>query len=464
MYKREKNLFEDFDVNLANITKPNRIIGQSILRQDIKSVKSPFYTFPDYVSHYPCVVIEALKQLYIEYNDCFRLLVEANREWDSDYQYCEQDGRYLNRWVQIDMMGLPDDFLATAINFSVEEMKEILRFRIFEIENSLAMYQVLMEILPSHPFKNVFLASLDSLRAKFGKPIAILAVTDDKYQAVLEDEMGILSNDEKVSDSLVKELTGFDTIFNPKSFLEHVRQNNGECRYLLYVRSSDPVAKLKNPLVKVDQSLLSDPNVRVLIKANSLTLNINNPSEKNESKLINDTKAYMLPMNMGYVVRKKTDLFSLSYLKHLQASLPFDEFVGDILSCEFKTFLEQHNIDSALVIDGTLSIRLKPFQGTYGCYGHHVISVIGESKKRKNFYRDLRARSTYIAQIEMVMPKAVTSENQNFNFIDRVFFAWNEDGPEFMGGFRTLQSPDETEARKGRFHGSEFTYWASVVE
>src|SRR3989344_8941089 len=81
------------------------VLGPVVENADIKSSMGPFRSFPEYKAEYPEVVVKALGNLYQEYNHAFQPLVEANREWDTDYQYCfGPDGKPVNYFVQVDMV------------------------------------------------------------------------------------------------------------------------------------------------------------------------------------------------------------------------------------------------------------------------------------------------------------------------------------------------------------------------
>lgn len=244
-----------------HIKMPTRAKLGHTKEADIRSSLSPFLFLPAYKIYYPDVVIEALGNLYTEYNRAFGCLIEKNREWDTDYQHCMMGphGSPVNFAVQIDMVGLPQGFLETAADVSENDMREVLRHSIFEIENSLAMYQVMEYIFSSDSrdsfFKRQFRASLDEIRQRFGMPIALLAATDQKYEAMKESEFG-KSPQELLSDAEVMQFSGFDRFFGQQEFREYLAYTSGKCNYLLYARTSDPVAKLKKPDVNVEHPLL----------------------------------------------------------------------------------------------------------------------------------------------------------------------------------------------------------------
>jgi hypothetical protein len=263
---------------------------------------------------------------------------------------------------------------------------------------------------------------------------------------------------------LVYALTGFDTIFHPSSFRAHVEQNNGECEYLLYVRSSDPVSKLRKPGEVVEQPLLSDSVMRRVIKAHSLTLNVDNPYETDVLCKINDTKAYMQPMGMAYVAKNESDLFSAECLAQMQTGVLVDQVQGQRLHPSFEAYLLSCGVDSQLVAKGEVFVRAKPMQGTYGCYGHHALLLTGKAKKRHALKADMHTRGAYILQPELVAPCIFDPQSGiTYGYIDRNFVTVLPDGtPVFMGGFRSLLPMVSQEAQKGRFHGNHETVWAPI--
>lgn len=437
-------------------------LGPIKVRDDIQSHMGPFKTLPQYRTVYPPVVIAALTELYQEYNGHFGPLADANREHATDYQHCvDRTGQPLNRWVQIDMVGLPAGFLELASHFSVAEVKRALRHCIFEIENSLAMYQLLERVTPSDLFRQTFRASLQELRDRFGKPIAILAVTPEKYEALLADEFGKWPGD-PITDAEVRELSGFDRLFSPDQFRAHVAENDGESQYLLYVRSSDPTAKLKNLGLEVEHPLLSDPEMRRIIRANSVTFNIDDP-DSGPGQRINDTKAYMPPMGMAFVITKETDLVTPEFLKHLQKGRLAEHFQGTRLQPEFVAYLEATGADPAAFATGERKIRAKPLKGTYGCYGHYTLDLTRGGKRRGEWRKQLALRGEYVVQPELPSPFIVDpASGKTYGYIDRNFFTMLKGVPVFMGGFRSMLPLASEEAQKGRFHGNRDTVWAAI--
>jgi hypothetical protein len=417
------------------------VLGAMATRTDIPSGNGPYRVYPTYITHYPQSVIDALAALYLEYNRAFAPLVEANREWDTDYRYCMEDEGLVNYFVQIDMAGLAPEFLAQAAELPVEIVKEQLRFLIFEIENSIAVYPLLRNLFPRDPHPSYFLTRFDAVLAGIKKrhgqrPIALLAVTDEKYAAICKSEFGVAGA--RVTDEEVRRLSGFDRLFGPDDFRRHVDETGGS-EYLLYVRSSDPVSVLKDPTQSVEHPLLADETMRRIIKKHSLTLNIDAPG-MSYAKRINDTKGYMPWMGIAHPI----------------------EAVHDLYGQPFRWFLRARGVNPDDVLSGEMKLRAKPAKGTYGCYGHYVGSMTsGLPRKVKG---GIQRRGPYMVQPEL--PPYVVGDRANgaeYNAIDRIFFGIIRGGkPFFLQGFRSLMPVDSIEAQEGRNHGNVATVWAEV--
>lgn len=427
-------------------------LGEIKEKKDIQSTEGPFRMLFGYKTHYTSRVIRALGTLYREYNTHFARLVEANREWNTDYQYCQVAGAITNFAVQIDMKGLSQGFLDAAAHMSEKEILTALRSSIYEFENSLAMYQLLERSFPDEQgnsfFRQGFRATLDEVRQRFQRPIALLAVTAQKYQAMRQAEFG-KALAQPLTDAEVRELSGFDTFWGPEEFRKHIEENKGICRYLLYARTSDPIAKLKDSTVIVDHPLLGDPQMRRIIKANTVTMNIDAPGMPHERR-INDTKAYMAPMNMGFGIQTESDLYTGSEKVELSEG--------------FRQHLTLQGIDPSEVESGKVWLRMKPTYGHYGCYGH-VRGPLNRSRVRSELRTNLNSRGPYVVQPEMKVMVVVDQDTgREYTVIDRNFISLINGQPYFLGGFRSLMPLDSTEAREGRNHGNSSTVWAEVLQ
>lgn len=408
--------------------KMDKMHAQIVTRSDIQSSLTPSYQFKGIRVKYPTAVVAALIALYEEYNRAFAPLVAANREWGADYHYSLGTDAPINWIVQIDMLGLTNQFLEAAALSNEVSVRDVLRSQIFEIENSWALYQLLGRVCDRDGEPSFYArrtrALQDSIRRRFGKPIALLAVTEQKYGAMRATEFG-KSEGEPLPDAEVQELSGFDVFFGPEEFRRQLRSDHGHCRYLLYVRASDPVEKLKNPGVVVKHPLLGDAAMRQVIKCNSITFNVDDPAWAiGDPRRINDTKRYMPLMRMAHEIADEEGL----------GSLPFHP---------------------------ARVLRAKPVQGTYGCYGH-VTGTVADAKFRKGIRRGTRDRGPYLVQPEHEAPTFLnTFDVREYAYIDRVFIGMM-DGPEWLGGFRECLPSDSEEAKAGRLHGNKETVFAEI--
>lgn len=384
---------------------------------------------------YPLSVQSALIDLYKEYNNAFLELVNANKEFTSDYQYAltGPDNTPINFAVQIDMVGLPEGFLDTLQDRNPADIREFLRGRIFEIENSLAMTPLLSQIGEvangSSYFRNNWNTLISSVKARHGKRIAQLAVTDEKFKLMSEAELGSQDFD---NERVLSE-TGFDTFMGPRHLLEELSSSDD---YLYFVRASSPVNTLKNPSESVT-TILSNPEIRQYIKARSLTFNIDNPDS--DGPIINDTKGYQVPMGMAYYIESPSDLQEPA----------------------FAEFLASRGVD----LGSNPKLRGKPAAGVYGCYGHVRGNAHSIKKWGRPLEREMQVRGAYVIQPELPQSSFVnTASGQTYDYIHRIFLG-TPDGVnyQFLGGFQNCIPSENMEARKGRIHGNHQAVWREIV-
>jgi hypothetical protein len=366
------------------------------------------------------------------------------------------------------MVGLPQGFLNHADKMDADVLRKVLKDHMFEIENSIAMYHLLQKLhtrdnQPS-TWDNVFRDGLDQIRERFGKPVALLAVTEPKYRAMKESEFGKAPDQPLPSDE-VRRLTGFDNFFGPEDYVRYL-QEHGESP-ILFVRSSDPVDKLKKPKVKdregnfvdnvVDNPLLQDPNLRRIIKAHSITFNIDRPGARPGAiDTINDTKKYLPMQGMAHRVDRLEDAWTTHEVAKGKPPIV-------TLNPDLQAYLSTRGIDHRDVISGEVELRFKPMDVSYGCYGH-VSTQVSRGKDRQEVKTNLEQRGAYIVQPELRTPTIINAKTgQEFTYIDRNFFA-TDDGENirFMGGFRSLMPVDTVEAKQKRVHGNGSTVWAEV--
>jgi hypothetical protein len=448
-----------FDEHIA--AESTVALGQVRSTSAVPSSLAPFQVLEEHRVHYPQSVTDALGSLYAEYNCAFAGLVKANREWETDYQYAmDPDGMPVNYFAQIDMVGLPPGFLAEAEHMDPEMVKMVLRERIYEFENSLAMYNLLIGAFPRDGGESAFArrynASLNALREQHGKPIALLAITKDKHQAMLATEFGKMGGS-PLTDAETKQLSGFDTFFGPEEFEAHVRSNDGKSEYLLYVRSSDPIKKIKDPKMVVEGSLLLNADMRRIIKANALTFNIDNPAAP-FGRRINDTKEYMPIVGMGLEVTKLEQLLNPALIQHFMRGKGLEKFGGPRLDAEFAKYLHSQGLPAGLDTE----LRAKPMKGAYGCYGH-VSGALSDREFRGALRKGLEVRGSYIIQPERRSPEVVNEiDGVKYEYMDRNLITFVGGKPQFLGGFRAHMPIDSVEAANGRNHGSKCTVWSEV--
>lgn len=431
-------------------------------RTNIRSTLSPFWVASGCTIKYPDLILQALGRLYKDYNQSFTSLVEKNREWHSDYQYCMEPEGPISFAVQIDMAGISNEFMRETSEMPLDQVRGVLRRNIFEVENSIAMYQLLENIFSNDQssfsfFKRRWREVLDDLRKKWGMPIALLAITEEKFRTMKATEFG--KEDDEITEAETRELSGFDKLFGPEEFRQYLDKKDGRCEYLLFLRSSDPVEKLKKPDTKVGHPLLGNSEIRKVIKANTITLNVDDPDMDKERK-INDTKEYMPIMGMAFPAYSEEDLYSPEFYKRISAGKSYTEFQGERLSAGLVGFLKSCGINPREVELGKVALRGKPGKETYGCYGH-VSGTLNNRDFRGDLRRELKRRGLYMIQPKIETPVSIISD-QKCEYIDRVFFGYIKGSPVFMGGFRSFMPLNSIEAKQGRNHGNRSTIWAEI--
>lgn len=440
-----KSNTKDRDANpMARTETAHRTdLGKIAARHDIPSSEGPFLYTKEYGVEYSFAIKKGLSDIVADYNHSFIPLVNSNRESETDYQFAtSHTGHPINFFVQIDMVGLPEDFLLSSAAMNQDSIQRRLRSNIFEIENSVAMYGMLQQIFSGETgqsgFKERYTTALKRIRQIHGREIALLAVTEEKYRSLRETEFG-KTGDEPLTNTQVKDVSGFDRLFGPEEFFQYLQENDGQCEYLLYARTSDPISKLRKPNMQIDAPLLEDEETRRIIKANSITLNIDNPYSTTSEK-INDTKAYLPLLGMGYEVGDSADLDSEGAHEYL-------------LGQQADQFAKQTDT----------IVRAKPLKGFYGCYGH-LRGDITSTEFRSELRRGIRQRGKYVIQPEMPASKLIDSQDgKEYVYIDRNFlFSDGVSAPMFLGGFRLMLPADSTEAQNGRIHGNRESVLAEI--
>jgi hypothetical protein len=421
---------------------------------NIPSIESPFHIQLREVA-LPDAMTTALTNLYQEFQDTFRL-PEGHRENETDYRYCIDNGSPMMA-VQIDMAGLTEEELESVGAMPIKEAEEFLRRKIFEIEGSIAGYGILGGMFRDRngesEWGNNFRQLLDNTREFHQKPIVLLAPTHDKYAGMLGFEFGYtdeeISTGCKPTDEEVKRITGFDSFMGPDEYLNLLRNlavgedNLPADHPLLYVRASDPVAKLSDPRLIVDHPLLGDADIRRVIRAFTLTPNVDNP-ESPLSQHVNDTKSYMADMGLAVNVVSSDDLTAE----------------------ETREFLIGRGIDT----EGEFAVRVKPMNDAYGGYGHLKVRYEkGQpiKKHRNKLTREIDRRGAYVAQPEINTLEVIESTTGALS--KGIFRIWLGAGPDGsihpIGGVVNMipATSQEVEGRIERIHGNSAATYAKIV-
>ena len=428
-----KQLLKQLNNSVANPIEMD--LGPTHTNHEIPSKLGPFMARHKHCVEMPVNVTNALLEITSEYNCAFSKIVEQNLEIPEAYQYAldKVTGEYINLVFQIDMRALPQEFLISLNNYDVPVIKEVLKRSVFEFEDSLAMLNLLrmqFETNGVSQFRDGLDRTFDSLRKTYCKGIALLATTQEKLDSILSCELGVdhLSD---VNDETVKQLLGYDKLIGPDEYLSMLANNSAE-DYLLYVRSSSPVANLRDPRLEVPFTILDDQAIRHEILRNCITLNLG---------ALNDTKVAMLNMGIGVEISSE----NLAEVLH-------DQKINQLCS-EFGLNSENPRL------------RLKPRDGVFGCYGHHTMNLsdLESGKRKKKLVKDLKQRGEYIVQPELPSTQ-FSSDGETLNAIHRNFVGYNMQNHQYEAIEGVLaMMPVNPNARILTVHGSSSSSYSPVI-
>ena len=422
-------------------TRHSTPLGRITVRDGIPSSYGEFKTFADYQVIYPLSVVTAIQELCKEYHTVFSKSVRAHTEASTDYQLLLMDNQtnYINLFVQVDMAGLSTDFIETTKHLDVYTVKELISGRVFEIDDSLAMYNLMRGIHSGYKpsaFKMNFDAALTEVRNRAARPIAILATTTEKYHAIMQTELGIMDGSIP-STEYVQNTIGFDKVFGPEEFKEHLATNDGKSLYLLYVRASPPVHTLKNADVESSE-LLTNHEYRRIIRANALTINIDNPQADSMGlTIVNDSKASLPDMGMGFRINTTADIRTKEFIK-------WNKRVG---------------------IDLATPVRAKPVYGAHGAHGAFTTRIQTMAKPESKLEKAIEKWGAYLIQPEIKATEIHNTTNAiTYGFVDRLFVYSRPDGStEFLGGLRNFIPTSSHEAKKNNYHGNSDAVWGEII-
>lgn len=408
------------------------------------------YTYPESVVKFPRKLLDAFSRFLVRYNTAFELLVEQNRESETDYQYCFVNGKFINRFVQVDFRTPTQHFLNRVDLLSDEELDQWVESNVFEAENNLARLPLLARMFRRNGDESFFAKrygqSLEHIRRTTGMPIALVAVTDEKYVNILREEFGIqdATPETRLPQEFVREISGYDMVIGPAETERLIK--SGEIKNILvYGRTSPPLSALRDPklLSELHVPLLDNAEYRRALRAQSLTPNFDSYSADPDT-VLNDTKAYQEALGIAVPVRNLDDLT----LTH------------------FMEYLHRRRIEPEHY--GMYKLRLKP-NLRYGGYDHIrgiPISAELNADQAREIEEALRY-GTHYGQVEVFPTRIKNRRNGELcRSIERGFFAIEGDRAEnvrFLGSFGDMLLEDSVEAQKNTIHGQNDARWREGI-
>ena len=410
---------------------------------------------------YPPQVTEALIELYREYIHYFWELVTASTENEVQYPIIWQEWATVSNFVQIDMTWIPQWFIDHIENeqTSPQLIREVLRKKIFEIENSLAAYSLLSWIWSAEESEfNTWLQKwIASIEQTTWKPVILLCLSDEKYDSVMRFDLWF-SNPDDYNPQEIKERFWFSDIYWPKDVLKALEDNED---VLFYTRSSLSMDELKAPSGAITESLLKNKEVYEYIRSRSVTQNIDNPNS--EWQTTNDTKKYMPQMWMWFAIKSIDDILSFEYITYLQWKQK-NPFQWRMYNDKFVTYLRSYGYSDEDINSWEIEFHAKPQDLAYGVYGH-VAWNISDGKKRKLLQKWFKDRGTYIIQPRLTRSSYTDSDTwTGYIYIDRLFFYYDFERQEIksMWGFRNHMPVESNDWIKWVVHGWPQTVYAPI--
>ncbi|MDA9128961.1 hypothetical protein N9J72_00595 [Candidatus Gracilibacteria bacterium] len=412
---------------------------------------------------YPTQIKQALIDLYKEYNLYFGKVITECTQGQTQYPSIG-DYKTTSNFVQIDMMGIPKGFLdfVQENNIPIALVKEVLRKKIFEIENSVAAYSLLSHIgTPegNSVFNQGLKAGIKSINSSTGKNVILLCLSQEKYESVMRFDIGIQNIDNYERKDITSS-TGFYDVYSPADLQRSIEENED---ILFYTRSSLDIGDLKKPNGTIANTLLGEKDVFEYVRSRSITHNIDNPNGSSENTT-NDTKKYMPQMGIGYPVSSIEEIYTEEYLNYLSGKRKND-FFGKIYTNNFGAFLQGYGYNNDDIRGGKIEIHAKPQDLAYGVYGH-IIGDFSDGKKRKMFKQGLETRGDYIIQPRMKQSLYTDSQTEiSYIYIDRVFLYFDYESGEIesMGGFRNHMPKESNDGKKGVVHGGPQTVYSNIT-
>lgn len=456
-------------------------------------IRAEFNRFPEKI-FYPPKVVEAFRIILDRYTDSFDQIVKTRQaQEDGDcYLPANFDGRYFNFGFQIDLVGLPPQLLDELNTRTLEEIVMVLVDRIYEIENSLAMYGLMRGIFSQNParyssenfFGVNFNRAVETWEQHHGIPLVLGAVTEEKYKAMLLSEFGE-DNEGVLTTEKIKELSGFSGFWGPRELERRIKDGSIE-NVAIYARTSYPPQWQKKPSLRLEIPLTENPETLDAIRSRAVTFNVDNQREVNwyldnldQLELIYDHVRDRGNFFLQYRWKPDGSIYNPNFLNDTKEALvrmglgyPFgnvdsiiQEVVVSVGGRQIKTYRLNPVVSSALGIPPDALIRAKPLLLHYGCYGH-VRGPLTDGDVRSELKRNLAMRGPYMLQGEKPPTVIINeSDDRKYQIIHRVFFAYDprKQRYQFVGGLLNALPDDSEEVRRGRIHGNKNAVWGLIV-
>lgn len=445
--------------------------------------ETPPLALREYEVYYPKSLVEAYRIACEKYDQQFMKLVERHKIWSSDYQYASSTLAF-----QVDGPAYSDEFLNRAQFMSPTVLAKFITKRVFEFEANIAAYGLNGRLWPEGTTNKTWHTTLENVRQKTGKKVAVLAGSEQKLDEMVLYEMGVTMNQALFAET-VRSITGFDAFLGPNdlvSIYQHYQGN--ECPYVFFGRTSKPKSWLRDPDSYVDGGFLAHPEILRYVRAHAITHNFDDPKLPfNHPSIIMDSKEALAMVGAAYLVIQPGDIYSQEFLKYLgDNGIDMGEIIHGtlsqgkknklgglflnfpsayLLSESLNSHLQTRGIDPALIASGEKKVRAKPLKQHYGIYGHEVGSI-NRAKFLNELMEQMRMRGGYIIQPEFSNLHIVdgTNPHESYVAIDRVFFVRGADGQLHpMESCRSLMPAQSYEGKKNNVHEGPHTKCARIA-
>lgn len=458
-------------------------IGQATQIAPMYAGETPPLALREYKIHYPSSLIEGYKIACEQYDQQFMKLVGRYKIWETDYQYAP-----FTLAFQVDGPAYSDDFLERTQYMSPTVIAEFITKRVFEFEANIAAYGLNGRLWPDGTTNQTWQATLENVRHRTGKKVAILAGSEQKLNEMMLYEMGV-KRGQCISPEAVRSLTGFDAFLGPNDLVSVYQQYQGsDCPYVFFGRTSRPKSWLRNPSSNVDEGFLAYPEILRYVRAHAITHNFDGPKlSLNHPSILMDSKEALVMVGAAYLVTQPSDIYSQEFLKYLSDNgIDMSDIaegilnrgeknkLGEIflkfpatnlLSESLNNHLQTRGIDPDLIASGEKKVRAKPLKQHYGIYGHEV-GPVNRARFLNELVEQIRVRGYYIIQPEFSNLHIVDSNNpqESYVAIDRVFFIRGADGQLYpMESCRSLMPAQSYEGKKNNVHEGSYTRCARIA-